>query len=243
MARRKKTIQKAREIQEQAADDPFRNFQGDWSELQFMRFTHWLKRNAREVLIGGAILLVVGIGTVIYFVWAEGREQDSIVAFEEVTASQMGNVVLAQSVALEDLQKYAEEYTHDRARLRAHVYQVDLLIDQDQRQAAADTCRKIAEEAESPELRSYYYMRAGFLYEDAEQFQQAREAFRLAASFFREPHMLQAEARFGEARSAYAMGDSEGGRAAMQQLFAIKDATDLEKVYGRALAFYLRQER
>ena len=210
MARRKKTREAAAEIRESALADPLRDFEGSPMELMVAKTALWLRDNIQPILIGLAVVVVAATGYIIYSLYAEEREQASLKAFEEL----LNEPVMtpgsgAEAIALEKLDEYMANYSHATASRRARVKSLALLEAEEKWKEAAETAMSLGDELSAPELRSYFYTRAGFSFEQAGSSAFAANAFSRAVQNMREENFLQATARFGEGRALSELGKTE----------------------------------
>ena len=240
MARRKKTVEKAGEIREQFVHDPLRDFEGSPAELFVARTALWLRENVREILIGGGVIVAVLIAYVFYSVYAQNRDERSLVAFETLLEEPvMTPGAGAEEIAVEKIDEYLKSHSSSAAQHRADVYKLRLLSSKPERSAdAAEAAQRLGDDVDTPELQAYFYLRAGFLFERAERFAPAQVAFGRAGELIREDNPLRAAAWFGEGRALIQMGQGEEGRKAIERIFE-SDSAALTDARSAALAYLL----
>ena len=147
------------------------------------------------------------------------------------------------SAALEQLEQYRDDYSDSGAQIRAALYSLPHLIDSGDLSGAARECEFLAGELDTPELRAYFLIKAGYLYEEVEETESARRAFNRSYSLLNSDHPARAHARFGEGRALIRLGQREEGRAAIHDVLEMRDVEGLERIQQQAVAYLLRENR
>ncbi|MCB1326728.1 MAG: hypothetical protein H7A21_15055 [Spirochaetales bacterium] len=244
MARRRKTQERARQLQEQAAADPFHNVEGNAIERWLHRAAYFIRTHRREVLYGLGGALVLSLIVIALLVWQDIRVERSRLAFDRIRqdVTTTGGFGTA-SAALEQLEQYRDDYSDSGAQIRAALYSLPHLIDSGDLSGAARECEFLAGELDTPELRAYFLIKAGYLYEEVEETESARRAFNRSYSLLNSDHPARAHARFGEGRALIRLGQREEGRAAIHDVLEMRDVEGLERIQQQAVAYLLRENR
>ncbi len=240
MARRRKTREKARELQEEFVHDPLRDFEGSTAELYVAKTALWMRDNLREILIGGAVVALLLVGYIFYAVWAESRREANLIAFEELLDEPVMSAGSgAEDIAIEKLDAYIAEHSGSDARRRAELEKLKYLEETGDFAGAGRICMDTANAVGTPELKSYFFLRAGFYYEKADKYAPAQAAYRDAAQFMRDDKsLMKASAWFGEGRMLLRMGQEKEARESIRRILE-NDSPAMDPVRTAALAYLL----
>lgn len=238
--RRRKTREKARELHEEFVHDPLRDFEGSTAELYVAKAALWMRENLRQILIGVAVAVVVLIGYIFYYVWAESRREANLIAFEKLLDEPVMSAGSgAEQLAVEKLDAYIAEHSGSDAQRRANLYKLQYLEETGDFAEAGRICMDTANDMSTPELKSYFFLRAGFYFEKAEKFAPAQAAYRDAAQFMRDDKsVMKASAWFGEGRMLLRMGQEKEARESIRRILE-SDSPAMDPIRSAALAYLL----
>lgn len=240
MARRKRTLQKAREIQERTDADVLKDYQAGSLEYYVAKFFYSLRSNIRYVLIVGGVILLAGSGALGYWAYLVSRENKSLAAFETLRRDPVlqASTEDARKLAIEKLDEYAKKYDLiDSAGYRANLKKIEILRDAGRNEEAAEVSREMARQIELPELRAYFYLQSAVLFENAGKLPNAQEGYERASEFILENNEIKAFALFGQGRCLYLLGRERDARAAMEALLELDGEGDFDRYRLQAAAF------
>ena len=242
MARRKKTQARAEEIRAKVVEpvDPLAEFADNKVEYYLAKFFHMIRSNFKEFVMVLLLVVTVIIGITVYSVWSENRELESLQAYENlIKKPHFQKDSLNKSKALKDILKYEEQYGNFGARMRARVRKIQLLVDTDQPEKAADLAIKVSGELSHSEQRAFFYLKGAILYEDAARYKKAAVAYKHAKNLIAEENYIKAFALFGEGRSLIRSGNEDEGRRLLQKMMEMKGINEINRMRIDASVFLL----
>lgn len=242
MARRKKTREQARALQERHAADPLHDDpDASVAERYLLLFLSWVKANLKQILIGGGVGAVLASAVVIFLVYQDMQDQDSMLAFNKIVKERLARKGLsAAQVDLAEIENYASKHPDSRSQFRAALARTRFLVENEEYGEAAKNCARLADEIEHTDLKAYFAIQAAFLFEEAGQQEQSLAYYRTAGENSGDNESLTAHARYGEARMLAARGNWSEARKAVDELLNIKsERQDLNAIRKQALAFIL----
>lgn len=242
MSRRKKTREQARTLQERHISDPLHDDpDASLAERWLLQFFAWVRANLKKILIGSGIVAVLAGLAVVFLVYRDYQDQQSMVAFNTIVKERLSKSALsAAQVDLAEIEKYAAKFTDSRSQLRAALARSRFLIENEEYAKAAGNYAFLASEIEHADLKAFFAIQAAFLFEEAGNQKEALENYRLAGTHSGTNESLTAHARYGEARMLAAKGNWQDARKAINELLNIKsERQDLNEIRRQALAFIL----
>lgn len=240
MARRKKTREKAREIQEKAEQDALRDFEAGTAEFYVAKLFYVLRSNIQTVLIVGGGLLLLGAGAVGFWAYKAAREDASLEAFQKLSRDPVlqASTEDARKLALEKLDEYRAEYPLlDSAAHRTALKKLDILVASGRDEEAAVESRELARELDLPELRAYFFLKSAVLYENVGQLPKALEGYERANELILVNNEIKAFALFGQGRCLYLLGRDRDARVALESLLELEGEGNLDQYRLQAAAF------
>ncbi len=240
MARRKKTNEKARELQVQAEVDVLRDYKEGSVEYHVARFFYLLRSNLRSVLLVLGTVALCGAGALGFWAYLVTLEQSSLEAFDTLQKNPVmqASTDQARVLALEKLTEYEKNYPLlDTARTRASLKKIEILTAAGKSEEAAVVSLELARTLELPELRTFFYLKAAVLFENAGKYAQALEGYERSVELILVTNEVKAFALFGQGRCLSLLGRDRDARDAMENLLELEGEGDLAKYRLQAAAF------
>lgn len=238
MARRKKTAQRADEIRSATPSDPAAEYEGGAIEYYLTEALSFVKRNLKEVVIVVVAVMLIIVGSAVYWNFREKQKQAALIEFEKMLKTPVMDLERGvPKKAEEKLAEYAKTYSYEEARRRAQVQRLDYLAQAGELTAAAELATKLASQLDYPEQRAYFNLRAGIYYENAGKYSLALEGYSQASQLMREENLPRATAVFGEARCLLRIGRTGDGKAKIGELLRMNKVDKIDQLRAQAAAF------
>jgi|JI8StandDraft_1071087.scaffolds.fasta_scaffold00042_53 tetratricopeptide (TPR) repeat protein len=229
---KKNIIDKKREEELRAHKDEFADFEGSKSELYFLKFTHMLARNRKNVFIGLGftfVLLAVVIG---YFEYQDYRFQKETVLLEDIIAKhKKGKANTDLQIA--DLETFLNEQSSGNMDLRVWKDLSRLYAEKSDWAKAAEYLEKAGKKIDTPkEMKAYYFYLAGNYRDKQPDLKKALENFKVASTLLEtnnETKSFKAWSFYQTGRLQLANGDKPGAKLSLEKVLKI-DATESDNL-------------
>lgn len=194
--------------------------------------------------MGGGVAFLVIVSFITYSLWTDIEDERSVLAFEKLLKEPiMKPGSGAEDAAVKRLNEYEQSFTSDRAHMRASIHKFKLLVSGDRKKEAVEIARELSVVLDTPELRVYFNLQMGILYEDLLEHAKALDAYTKAREMIIDDNLLKAMALFGEGRTSIALGKREDGLASIRRMMQMNDVENIDQLRITATAFLLKSSK
>ena len=205
-----------------------------------------IQENRKIVWISVTSMFSVGLLVVAYLLLREYQYREAYTHFFSMVKQPIFSVAgtdkgteQALDLAIEKIEDHEQQFTGDKAQIRAKIYLINYLAKKKAWGDAEKNCRIVAKMVSLPELKAYFYFRSGMFAEQEKDFIQAKDSFAQAGKYFRDGHVLKATALLGEIRARRAL--KEGSKDLVDAIYAMENTSD--EIRARALFYHLSDEK
>jgi len=239
---KKNIIDKKREEELRAHQDEFADFQGSTAELYFLKFTHFLARNRKNVfLILGSIVIVL-VSVIGYFEYQDHRFQKETVLLEDIISKhKKTNAPIDTQIA--DLESFLNSNNSGNMDLRVWKDLSRLYAEKGNWEKSADYLEKAGKKIDTPkEMKAYYFYLAGNYRDNQADSKKALENYKIASTLLdnnSEVKSFKAWAFYHTGRLQLETGDKPGAKLSLEKVLKIdaSESDNLEEV--KLLTTYL----
>lgn len=225
---------------ENTALDPFRDFEGSRTEMMLAKAAYYMRLHVKETLMAaaGAALVIIGIGG--FFLWRDYREEQSLLAFEELKKSPiMIPGAGDEKVAIEKLNDYIARYGDDGARIRSNLYKIDFFLHDKDYVKAAEMSVEISDLLNDNYLRSYFLLQAAVYMESAKKYGEAIQYYDSVLNYVKEENLMRALAIYGKGRNQVLSGNMDSGKESILEMMKMEDAAAIDQLKISAASFLI----
>jgi tetratricopeptide (TPR) repeat protein len=239
---KKNLIDKKREEELRAHQDEFADFEGSQAELYFLKFTHFLSRNRKNVfiLLGVSILI---LGSIIgFFEFQDYRFSKETVLLEDL-ASKHKKTSATPEAQIADLESFLKNESTGNMDLRVWKDLSRLYAEKENWEKAADYLERAGKKIDTPkEMKAYYFYLAGNYRDKQPELARALENYKIASTLLEtnnEAKSFKAWSFYHTGRLQFANGDKPGAKLSLEKVLKIdgSDSDTLEDV--KLLTTYL----
>ncbi|MCB1156593.1 MAG: hypothetical protein KDK45_03750, partial [Leptospiraceae bacterium] len=143
--------------QEEKEQDPFKDFEGPRSELYLLKFSHFMSKYRKNIVIGILGFFLVIIFILSFFEVQRHRENSATLAIEELELKLEKESTLDINNKIQMYEKFRSEYSVASADLRSAKTLSDLLAEKGEFKKAAELLEKASTSINQPvELKAFY---------------------------------------------------------------------------------------
>ena len=220
-ARRKQLQQPSTPKLQNEVFDPFREFKGDRMQLWIARAFYHIREHKLPYVTVLSLVLMLLFTTLGYTAWSQHIESKSQISFHELLQEPTMNFTDgAPEIAVEKLAKYTEAFSHTDAYLRSQVYRLHFLAKAKKWGEAGELCLDLAKQLATPELRAYFYFRAGLYLEMAGNYRSAEQAYKSAGADIAKKNSLKATALFNQGRMLVTLEQKEQAQEVFKEILS-----------------------
>lgn len=241
MARRKRTEDRARDIQSRIIRDPLEDFEGNRFEYYLLQFVTFLRDHLKEtaVVLGSLLLLVIAAG--VYLNRQSNISEQGLLEYERLSKEPIMHPGSgAEARAILKLDRFETQFDTRDNHFRAMLKKMELFAGMGREKEAGELAAKMAQELDYPEQRAYFSLRAAIYYENAAEYSLAGNSYRQAVDLIKDTNQIKAVALFGEGRSLIRAGNRADGRRRIREMMEIKEEVNgIEELRIQAAAYLL----
>ncbi len=239
---KKNIIDKKREEELRAHQDEFADFEGSKAELYFLKFTHMLARNRKNVFIGLGVVFVALAAVIGFFEFQDYRFQKETVLFEDlVTKHKKAKATPETQIA--DLETFLKDQSSGNMDLRVWKDLSRLYAETSNWEKAAEYLEKAGKKIDTPkEMKAYYFYLAGNYRDKQPEPAKALENYKISSTLLEtntEAKSFKAWSFYQTGRLQLANGDKPGAKLSLEKVLKIDgdESENLEEV--KLLSTYL----